>query len=114
MRDLDDIIRRKQTLIARCEAQRLAIASAVRDLERPIAMADRVLAVAKFLRSHPILVGAAVAAFMFGRRRTSIIGLLARGVGAWRLWRSISIWARRLGIDLTQSRPRNSTGHVAS
>src|SRR5262245_53023551 len=113
MPDLDDIIRRKQRLIERCAVQRFAIASAIRELERPIAVADRVLTMTKFLRSHPILVGAAVAAFMVARRRTSIVGLLARGVSVWRLWRRMGIWGRRLGIDLTRSRQRGTAGHAA-
>lgn len=119
MPDLDDIVRRKQQLIVRCAVQRTAIAGAVRELERPIAVADRVLTIVRFLRSHPLLVGAAIAAIMVARRRTSLVGLslmglLARGVSAWRLWRSIGTWGRRFGMDFSRSRPRRNAGHVAS
>lgn len=119
MVDLDEIVLRKHGLIARCAAQRAAIAGALRDLERPLAIADRGLTIVRFLRSHPLLVGAAVAAILVARRRTSLAGLtlaglLARGVTAWRLWRSIGTWGRRFGIDLSRSRRRGSAGHVAS
>ena len=114
MQDLDDIVRRKQRLIERCAAQRAAIAGAFRELERPIAVADRVLKIVRFFRSHPVLIGAAIATIMVARGRTSLVGLLARGLSVWRLWRSIGTWARRFGVDFSRSRPRGNTGHVAS
>lgn len=114
MADLDDIVRRKQQLIARCAVQRAAIAGAFRELERPIAIADRVLTIVRFFRSHPLLIGAAIAAIMVARRRTSLVGLLARGVSAWRLWRSIRTWGQSFGMDFSRSRRRGNGGHVAS
>ncbi len=114
MADLDDIVRRKQRLIARCAVQRAAIAGAFRELEGPIAIADRVLRIVRFFRSHPLLVGAAIAAIMVVRRRTSLVGLLARGVSAWRLWRSIATWGQRFGLNFSPSRRRENAGHVAS
>jgi YqjK-like protein len=114
MQDLDDIVRRKQRLIERCAVQRAAIAGAFRELERPIAVADRGLKIVRFFRSHPVLIGAAIAAIMVARGRTSLIGLLARGVSVWRLWRTIGTWAQRLGMDVSGTRRRGNAGHVAS
>ena len=114
MPDLDDIVRRKQRLIERCAVQRDAIAGAFRELERPIAIADRVLTIVRFFRSHPVLIGAAIAAIMVARRRTSLVGLLARGVSAWRLWRAIRTWGQRFGMDFSRSGRRGNAGHVAS
>jgi len=114
MPDLDDIVRRKERLIERSTMQRAAIADAFLELERPIAIADRVLTIVRFFRSHPVLVGAAIAAIMVARRRTSLVGLLARGVSVWRLWRTIGTWAQRFGMDFSGSRRRGNAGHVAS
>ncbi len=113
MPDLDDIVHRKQRLIERCAVQRAAIAGAFRELDRPIAIADRVLKIARFFRSHPVLIGAAIAGIMVARRRTSLVGLLARGVSVWRLWRTIRTWAQRFGMDFSGSRRRGNAGHVA-
>ena len=108
MADLEDILRRKQRLIARCAVERDAVAHALRELERPMAIADRILGVVQFFRSHPLLVGAVVAIFVVARRRTSVAGLLARGISVWRLWRSLGTWSRRLGMDFSRRRQRNA------
>jgi len=113
MKDLADIVLRKQQLIARCAAQRAAIGGAVRDLERPIAVADRILAVVRFFREHPLVLAGAVAAIVAVRRRT-LFGLAARGITAWRLWWMAGVWMQRFGVHFPRSRSREKAGHVAS
>jgi hypothetical protein len=113
MEHLVEIARHKERLIARCAAQRDAVAGVFRDLERPIAVADRALGIARFFRAHPILVFAAVAAIVALRRRGSM-SLIARGLAAWRMWRGISTWAGRIGLDFPRGHRQERTGDVAS
>ena len=95
MEDHIELTRRKERLIARAEAQRLALGAAFRDLQRPIGVVDRALAATRFLRAHPVLVAAIVAALVVFRRR-SVMGLAARGLAAWRAWRAVVPWLERL------------------
>jgi hypothetical protein len=93
MDDPIEIARRKERLIARCAAQRESLAVAVRELRQPIAVLDRAWSAALFLRAHPVLVGAAVAAAVALRRR-NLFALAMRGFALWRMWRRISSWAQ--------------------
>ena len=92
---LIEIVRRKERLIARAEAQRGAIAVAFQQLRRPVGILDRGLEVARYLRAHPVLVAALVAALVVFRRRR-LISLAGTALTAWRLWRSVSRWTTRL------------------
>jgi hypothetical protein len=116
MRHIAHLAERKQRLVARCAAQRAAIAGGIQALERPIAIADRITDAARFLRAHSMLVSvaviAAVAAVAF--RRGTVLGLAARSLAAWRAWRSLNVWARRLGLEFPGSGRREKSGHVAS
>jgi hypothetical protein len=94
MDDLIEIARRKERLIAACAAQRGTIAAAFRDLRPPIAVVERALGVARFLRAHPVVVGLIVAGVVVFRQR-STLGLLTRGFAAWRTWRAIAPWLDR-------------------
>ena len=113
VKDLVAIVRRREHLIARCAAQRNAVAGVFRDLERPIAVADRALAVVRFFRAHPLLVLAAVAVVV-GLRRRGVLPLAARALTAWRMWRGFSTWAGSMGMHFPQGRRREKTGDVAS
>ena len=113
MSELIEAAGRKERLIARCAAQRAAIAGAFQELRGPVAIADRAIAVVRFFREHPLLLAGAVAVIAAVRRRT-LVGLFARGLAAWRLWREIGAWAQRLGVTIPRSRRQASTGHVAS
>ena len=105
---VDDIelARRKERLVASVAAQRASLAARFRDLERPIAMVDRAVAATRFLREHPLLVGAVVAGVVAFRRR-SLAGLITRGFAAWRFWRSLDTWSGRLGLAM-RNRSRTS------
>jgi hypothetical protein len=93
-------------LIARCATQRATIADAFHDLERPIAIVDRAVSVVRFFRTHPLLLGVAVAVFVALKQRGSVVGLAARGAAAWRLWRAIAPWAHRFGFDFARRHRR--------
>ena len=89
---LIEIARRRERLIARAGAQRAAIAGTYHELEAPAAIADRALGVARFLRLHPLLTAAAVAAAAVALRRPGVLSLAGRAVAIWRLWRTVSVY----------------------
>lgn len=103
MDELIETARRKERLIARCEAQRAGIAGSLRELRQPIAIADRLYSTALFLRAHPVLVAAAAAAVVALRRR-NLLALAGRGLAVWRMWRLVSGWAE--GLDAGGRRGR--------
>lgn len=91
---LIELARHKERLIARAGQQRTAIVAAFRRWEKPAAAIDRGIAVAHFLRAHPLLLAAGLAvAAVLGRR--NLMRWLGRGLVAWRTWRSLGAWVRR-------------------
>jgi len=88
---LVEIARRKERLIARAESQRLAIAGNFRPLQGPIAIIDRGVMLTRYLRGHPLLVAALVAAVVIVRRR-GLLSLAGRALSVWRIWRTLSAW----------------------
>jgi hypothetical protein len=102
MDDLTEIARRKERLIARGAAQRVAIAEEFYELRQPIEVVERALAVTRFLRAHPVVVAVVVAGLIVFRRR-SVLGLLTRGLAAWRMWRAIAPWLDRVGPGLRRA-----------
>ena len=105
-----DIVHRKQALVARCDDQRHELAAAIDDLSGPIAVTDRALAVAYFLRAHPVLTGGAVAAVVALRQHRRV-GLAAKALAAWRVWRVFSGWTGALGF-IARRRGAGSGGNV--
>ena len=93
---LVELARGKERLIARTAAQRTAIAGAYQRWQKPASMLDRGIAVARFLKAHPLLsaIGVAAAAAL-GRR--NLVQWAGRGWVAWRTWRALGAWARRHG-----------------
>ncbi len=96
MNDIQDqlieIARRKERLIARAESQRAVIGESFQQLQGPIGVVDRGLDIARYLRRHPLLVAAVIAAVMAFRRR-GVVSLAGRALSAWRIWRSVSAWS---------------------
>jgi hypothetical protein len=89
---LIDIARRKQRLIERAESRRAAIGASFRQLQAPISVIDRGLELVRFLRRHPLLVTAMIAAVVAFRRR-GLSSLAGRALSVWRIWRSVSAWS---------------------
>lgn len=108
----DALLRRRAELIACCDAQRAALGACVGALGAPLRAADGGLALTRFVRRHPLLVGAASTLVLVTQRRRlwrlavfafaawrSVRGLnsaprqgplldwLQRGAGLWRVWR---------------------------
>lgn len=75
-------MKRRGELLARIAAQRDQIVELGTKLETPLALGDRALAAARFVRLHPILVVAVVVALV--TRRVGVVGLA--GI-SWRLWK---------------------------
>jgi YqjK-like protein len=86
---LEEIARRREQLRARAADQRAAIAGTLHEWRKPLGAADRVSRVASFLRTHPLLFAAAVAALVAlpGARLASLAG---RGIAVWRLWQTVA------------------------
>ena len=63
-----ELAHRRETLIARCEAQRLKLAEVSQPLKSASRVADRALGIARYVRDHPLLVGVAVAVAMIVSR----------------------------------------------
>lgn len=85
---IDQVMRRREQLIAQCESQRSDLAVYVDGLDTPIRLVDRALGVLRYLRGHPVVLGASVAAIAVVQRR----GLLKwgqRAFVAWRAWRAL-------------------------
>jgi len=92
MRELEQ---RRELLLARIALQRVRVSLELHNLEQPIKMVDRGIAVVHYLKAHPLLVAAGVAAFtVVGRRR--IAAWVGRGWVAWRSLSTLSGWARNL------------------
>ena len=96
MPDPTALAARRERLLERCARQREDLANAVADLQRPIAVVDRVLGGIRFLRAHPLVLLAGVATVTALRRR-DLVALAVRAAAAWRAWHVISEWIDRTG-----------------
>jgi hypothetical protein len=107
---LAEITRRKERLIGRAAAQRAAMADAWHYWQQPAHVVDRGIAAARFLKSHPLLLGVGVAAaVVLGRR--NLLGWISRGWVVWRALRSFTAWAKKSEI---WPRQRRSAGRNAA
>ncbi|MCC6610180.1 MAG: hypothetical protein IT515_10995 [Burkholderiales bacterium] len=95
MNRLDALRSRRNRLVLAAAAQRDAVARDFRALERPLALADRGLAVVRYLRAHRGFALAGVAIVVALRPRRAL-GLAARAFAAWRTYRLAVAGARRL------------------
>jgi hypothetical protein len=83
-----EIMRQRERLIAKCDAQRLELSALARQFAGPLAMADRVAAGYDYLRRHPTLVGVAAGLLLIVRRR-NWWSWLKRGYVVWRAYRAL-------------------------
>jgi hypothetical protein len=82
-----ELMRQRERLLARCDAQRAEIAALVPQWEGPLRIADRVVAVINYLRHHPATLGVLVAALAIVQRR-GWWGWAQRGFVLWRTYRA--------------------------
>jgi len=86
--------RKRERLLAQCDAQREALSGAVDGLQTPLNAADRVLDAARFLRRHPVVLGGVIAAAVVVERR-GLWRWVQRGFFVWRTYRTLrQTWAR--------------------
>jgi YqjK-like protein len=83
----DELLCRRAALVVECETQRHQVAAHRASLATPLRVADGALKVAAYLRTHPVAMGASVAALFVAQRR----GMLKwgkRALVAWRFWQT--------------------------
>lgn len=93
-RQMLEVMQRRGELLARIAAQREDVAKIGARLKTPLKVADGVLVVAHFLRSHP-LIPAGVAG-LFVVRSQGVIGLAKAGWKIWKGYRFISSISEKL------------------
>jgi len=82
-----EVMRERERLLARCDAQRAEIAALAPQWEGPLRIADRVVAGVNYLRHHPVVLGVLVAALAIVQRR-GWWGWVQRGFVLWRGYRA--------------------------
>lgn len=87
MNRYDELLRRRAALVLECASQREHIAAHRAGLATPIRIVDGALQVTAYLRSHPLVLGAAVAAAVVAQRRGAL-KWGQRALVAWRIWQS--------------------------
>ncbi len=91
------VMRQRERLLARCNAQRGEIAALVGQLAGPIAIADRAIAGINYLRQHPVILGVLVAVLAIVQRR-GWWGWAQRGFVLWRAYRAFRDSRFKLGV----------------
>jgi hypothetical protein len=97
-----EAVRRRDALIARSEAQRRQIAESAQSLKSAFHAVDRALGIARYMRAHPLLAGAAVAA----------AALVGRGRLLRRLAWALPIVSLGLRAGRALRKPRDAEGRL--
>ena len=86
------LMREREILLMRCDAQRAELAAIIDQLQGPLKIADRAVEGINYLRSHPLVFGAAAALLvMIGRR-----GWWSWLRGGFILWRGYRAFSRSI------------------
>ena len=85
---LTRVLLQRERLLNRVARQRDSVAVAFAGLARPIALIDRIAAAGRTLRAHPAAIVALVAGVVVLRAKT-VIGMVGRGIGLWRLFQQV-------------------------
>jgi len=95
MNRMSDIRARRAQLLARGAVERERLSVQLQAWETPLALADRALSAARYVRRHPqLLIAAAVVLAVLRPRRA--FAWARRGFVAWRAWRWASASLRGL------------------
>jgi hypothetical protein len=81
--------RRRSHLLALCDAQRDELAVLMVRMEGPLRVADRGIAVVRYVRERPLVI-AAVTALLAAARGRGIWKWTQRGLLAWRAYRTLA------------------------
>lgn len=88
----DALARKRQALIAQAERERVQLAHAAQGVKVAVRIVDRLVAMARYVRAHPLLFGVAAAALaLTGRARAWrwVVKVLPAASIALRLGRSL-------------------------
>ncbi len=80
MKSLSELERRRSAIIDKIDAQRIELAEIAQHFKSPLAVADKGVKVARFIREHPALASGSVLTF-WALRRYGVLGLARK---AWR------------------------------
>jgi hypothetical protein len=92
---LANIAERRQELVEQAARQRATLAQNIEPWRAPLALADRGLSIARYVRQNPVFMVGAVAIFGLLRRRTRVGKWLQGGLVTLQMLRSISSWLRK-------------------
>ena len=90
---LIEIREKRARLIERAARERDDLGRGIAALSVPIAVVDRGLAVARYLKAHPVIVAAA-AALVIALQPRRTISWVQRGVAMWQTWRWLAAQCR--------------------
>lgn len=93
-RQMLEVMQRRGELLARISSQREQLSEIGTRWERPLALADRGLAVVRFLRSRPVPVAGVAALFII--RRRGVMGLARSGLLMWKGYRYFAALSAKL------------------
>ena len=95
---LQELIRKRQRLVAHAATQRAQVAEQVESLHGPLAIADGAYRIAQVIRRHPAISAAATLAMFAQARQHRLLLWSGRLFGLWELYRSLrEQWPRREG-----------------
>ena len=77
---------RREHLLMRCEMQRMDLTNIARQSQGTIRVIDRAIGVVNYFRSHPLMLGVAVASLAVIQRR-NLWGWVRRAFLLWRAYR---------------------------
>ena len=92
-----EIMRQRERLLARCDAQRAELTALAQRWEGPLKVADRAVAGINYLRNHPVVLGILVAVIAVVQRR-GLWGWVQRGFVLWRGYRALGNSRFKLGV----------------
>jgi hypothetical protein len=104
---LTELATRRAALVEKAASQRAQLSRAAEPWRGPLALADKGLAIVRYVGSHPPLLAGVVgvAAFMVVRRPRRLVGLLQRGWMVWRLVLAVKQNLRGSGVPEKDIRP---------
>jgi hypothetical protein len=88
------LMERRNMLLARISAQREQLTEIGMQLRSPLAMLDKGVAVARFLRFHPLLIAGVAALFLI--RRRNVADMIWVGWSAWKVIRDLTSISAKL------------------
>ena len=110
---LTEIARRRESLVAKSGRERAALIAELGVWQKPIDVISQGVAAARFLKSHPVLVAAAVVVVAaLGRRK--LLRWAGQGLVVWRAWRTVQGLVAELNAAPHRERAGRMSPHRSS